>query len=161
MVIASIFSDFYLGTLGIILASMSVAIPVIVLFFFGKKAWYRYQDDYFDEQSFRTLSSEEVIELLLELKTYLEENQDYEIAKIVAKAHADFLQRKTSIKEIFEKFVPIDYVLEKGETDPYPERKAIVVDTFTAADEEREIKVFLEIREPLSLSERVRSFILE
>lgn len=100
----AVFSNFYFATIAILLAVLSISLPVLFFLRIYSIISEPYINKYSDVKGFED-RSEVVIKLLLEFKNYLEKNEDYEKAKEVHQTYLQFQKRKITIERIFNQFV--------------------------------------------------------
>lgn len=159
----AVFSNFYFATIAILLAVLSISLPVLFFLRIYSIISEPYINKYSDVKGFED-RFEVVIELLLEFKNYLEKNEDYEKAKEVHQTYLQFQKRKITIERIFNQFEIMFEEVENGDLRINPEREAVIIDSYSYTDEENDsVKVtkygYLKFKKSLTVKEFIKKFL--
>jgi hypothetical protein len=157
-----VFSNFYCATIAVLLAILSISLPV--LFFLKIYLIIRepFVNKYADIEDFED-KPEIVIELLSEFKKYLEKIEDYEKVKEVNEIYLQFQKRKITIEKVFDSFEPVFEDIENGDSRINPERTAVITDSYSYSDGDESIKVteycYLKFKKRLSIKDFFKRFL--
>lgn len=157
-----VFSNFYCATIAVLLAILSISLPV--LFFLKIYLIIRepFVNKYADIEDFED-KPEIVIELLSEFKKYLEKIEDYEKVKEVNEIYLQFQKRKITIEKVFDSFEPVFEDIENGDSRINPERTAVITDSYSYSDGDESIKAteycYLKFKKQLSFKDFFKRFL--
>lgn len=155
-----IFQIFYSATTGVILGIISISIPMIILI----KIYVNFRDYYTRGNSDMMIINEDpniLEELFVELKEYLEEEEDYENLQKVNMDYINFCKRKTSMEDVFKIYTVESYWIDQG--DKPKSRTGILLDEFSDVDEKDPYVSYcygtLHFKKPMKLKDFIKKII--
>lgn len=159
----AVFSSFYLATIAILLAVLSISLPVLLFSKIYSIIKDPYIDKYSDIEDFED-RPEIVIELLSEFREFLEKTEDYEKAKEVNEIYLQFQKRKITIEKVFDKFELFFEEIESGDSRINPEREGVITDSYSyTGDDNDSVKVteygYLKFKKGLTVKEFIKRFL--
>ena len=146
------FTPFFLATIAILLGILTIGLPILFII----RVYLILKEPFVNKYSNIENLEEEpetILEMLVEFKEYLEKQEQYEEVNIVYQAYVDFQRKKISIENIFETFDITSEWIDEGNSSIYPERKWVILDSFTNDEMKSNEYGFLRFRKGLTAKE--------
>ncbi len=146
------FTPFFVATIAILLGILTIGSPILFIirvYLILKEPFVSKYSNIEDLEE----QPETVLEMFIEFKEYLEKQEQYEDANIVHQAYVDFQRKKTTVENVFEKFDITSEWIDEGDNSTYPERKGVLLDSFTNDELKSSEYGFLRFRKGLTIKE--------